>query len=253
MRRYIVSPSTINRIISHNKRMQADEHRNNLIQANQYKRKELDPQYEIKQINFDIETRIAKIEFIETKKYRTIERYVTQNYNKYPVYSDWKEKSKSINKTIKLTNEALESLNSNEDFLIKKFSKEIILQINNENLFPSWFVLYCLEDEYREKSEEIEYELIQFTKNMNLKLNKLRTETNNTFNSINTKEIDKKQWEEALKKTNKKIDLFSEQKNKFLLSVGTILFVSVLIMPSLSLTQVAIAVLPRIITPSIPA
>lgn len=46
---------------------------------------------------------------------------------------------------------ALESLNTNEDFLIKKFAEDIIVALNNEELLPSWFVRHCLYLEYNEK------------------------------------------------------------------------------------------------------
>ncbi|MGN0536985.1 MAG: GIY-YIG nuclease family protein [Acutalibacteraceae bacterium] len=107
--------------------------------------------YELVSVNFELCTRKAKIEFSQITQYRTIERYVTRDYEKFPIYSDWKFKRKTIIKSIKLTNAELESLNIHSDYLIREFSYQIILQINNKELFPSWFILDSLKKEYEEK------------------------------------------------------------------------------------------------------
>ncbi len=98
------------------------------------------PQYTLSEIEFNMLTRVAHIEFLRSQEYRTIIKYITQNYQKYPIYSNWKLKEKRIQKTIKLTNLELESLNNNKDELIRMFAEEIILNINKKELFPSWFI-----------------------------------------------------------------------------------------------------------------
>lgn len=40
--------------------------------------------------------------------------------------------------------DSLEKLNKNDDSLIRKFATKIILSINDEELFPSWFLRECL-------------------------------------------------------------------------------------------------------------
>lgn len=98
------------------------------------------PQYTLSEIEFNMLTRVAHIKFLRSQEYRTIIKYITQNYQKYPIYSNWKLKEKRIQKTIKLTNLELESLNNNKDELIRMFAEEIILNINKKELFPSWFI-----------------------------------------------------------------------------------------------------------------
>ena len=54
---------------------------------------------------------------------------------------------KSYHKSIKLTNQVLEDLNTHEDILIRHFAESIIIQLNNEELFPSWFIKLYLQKE----------------------------------------------------------------------------------------------------------
>lgn len=96
--------------------------------------------YELKAVEYNENNLSAKIVFQENQDFRTIERYVTQNYQKYPIYSSWKTKSRSISKTVFLRNRDLENLNNHTDELIKMFSSEIILEIGNEDLYPSWLL-----------------------------------------------------------------------------------------------------------------
>ena len=77
--------------------------------------KEEEPVITLQSCNFSNDTRIAKLEFLQTQKYRTIDKYITRDYVKYPVYSYWKTRTKTIKKTIKLTNQALENLENNGD------------------------------------------------------------------------------------------------------------------------------------------
>ena len=106
-RRSWVSATTIKRIIAANNRMEREEYNKRLIESNMGDAKELPLEYKLENVDFDLETRVAKIVFSETKKYRTIERYITQNYVRHPIYSEWKTKTKKIYKTFKLTNSEL--------------------------------------------------------------------------------------------------------------------------------------------------
>lgn len=115
-----------------------DYQRQSLIQANQRKSKVGDTVYSLNYVDFNATTRAAKVTFECTKQYRTVERYVTRNHQRYPVYSDWKYKTTTIKKTVRLTNENLEALNQHEDDLIRDFAAEIIVNLENEDLIPSW-------------------------------------------------------------------------------------------------------------------
>lgn len=102
------------------------------------------PEYALTTFEFNPHSRVCHLEIQETKEYRTIERYVTQNRVRYPIYGDWKSRNKTIKKTIKLTNETLEGLNSHEDQLIREFRYDIIEKLENEDLCPSWFIIDAL-------------------------------------------------------------------------------------------------------------
>lgn len=162
-RRVLISKATINKIVASQRRRQREEEKNELIQSQGGNEKEKTPTYHLEKVDFNTETRITKIEFCQTQEYRTIERYVTQNYVKYPIYSEWKVKHKKIHKTIKLTNAVLESLNVNSDELIRLFARDIIISLNREDLYPSWFLLYYLREEVKREIQEIddEFSLIE--------------------------------------------------------------------------------------------
>ena len=108
---------------------------------------QLPPTYKIVDFSFDQNTRKATISFEEFQIYKTIDRYVQRNYVRTPIYSDWKRRSKIIKKSIKLTNEVLESLYENEDRLIADYATEIIEKLDDVKLVPSWFFELLLRGE----------------------------------------------------------------------------------------------------------
>lgn len=118
-----------------------------------------EPKYSIDTMTFDEVTRYAKIDFKRMQEYRTIDGYKQIDCEKYPIYSEWKHKEKIISKSIKLTNRVLESLNQNDDELIKLFADKIVLQLNNYELFPSWFLKYYLRLELADKITVFEQKL----------------------------------------------------------------------------------------------
>lgn len=122
-------------------------------------RRELPPTYRIQSVSFNRTTKACKVTFVESKRYRTIERYVTQNYIKYPILSPWKEKTKIITKTVKLTNAALEHLNMHEDYLIRQFASDIISEIGDSDFFPSWYLKRRARKQYEANVEKRKQEL----------------------------------------------------------------------------------------------
>lgn len=154
-RRSIISMTTINRLISASNRRKREQARSNLINSQTDSRKEMPPEYSLSKVDFNCDNRMAKIEILQSQQYRTIDRYVTQNYVRYPIYSYWKTRPKVIKKSIKLTNKELENLNANADYIIQDLSKDIILALNNEELLPSWFLRDVYLEEHRQKVEEL--------------------------------------------------------------------------------------------------
>ena len=132
-RRTIIPMSTIKRLAALSNKNQRQNYNAQLL-SSQENEKQTPPTYTLIDFNFNLNTRNTRIEFLQKQSYRTIERYITQNYVKYPVYSEWKIKEKKIPKNIKLTNSVLESLNKHEDELIRLFSEKIVLLLNNEEL-----------------------------------------------------------------------------------------------------------------------
>lgn len=168
-----LSWSTIERCMAASRQRKREKERSELIRQQSGKPKELSPTYEIHSLDFNSTTRITKIEFLCSQQYRTIDRYVTQNHVRYPIYSNWKTKTKIIKKTIKLTNQELEKLNQNSDNLIRDFSEEIIFRLNSEELLPSWFSKRMLKKDYEEKINAINQEQIKFNDQTRNELNRL--------------------------------------------------------------------------------
>lgn len=153
-RRSFISTTTINRIISASRAAKKRQENNRLISANSSALKELAPTYTLDNVEFNNQSRIAKLTFEKLVQYRTVERYVQRNYERYPIYSNWKTKRTFLHKSIKLTNAALESLNTNTDNLIREYAFEIITWLKNPDLFPSWFYRKCIDDEFKQKNLE---------------------------------------------------------------------------------------------------
>lgn len=154
-RSFGISATQINRFISASNAAKRERERKQLINSQIGISKEQEPRYYIENFDFNKESRVSHIEFLETQKYRKIEKYVTQNGQRYPIYSGWLTKTKKIKKTIKLTNETLENLNYHEDDLIARFSYEIVANIGDEEYYPSWFIIETLRDE---EEEDISFE-----------------------------------------------------------------------------------------------
>lgn len=156
MGRSYFSVSNINRMVSAYSAHCKQQERDNLIASQTGITTKFAPAYELVSVEFNKETRVTRIVIEQTQCYRTIERYVTRNYEKYPIYSDVKRRTKRINKTIKLTNDALESLDCHEDALIREFAIEIVNAINDENLYPSWFIIWSLRNDCRGKVKDLQ-------------------------------------------------------------------------------------------------
>lgn len=113
---------------------------NNYLDFDYDSEKEQRAIYSLDNVDFNLTTRITRLEFTRKQKYRTIVKYVTRDYVKYPVYSEWKTRTKKIKKTIKLSNLELENLEHNDDSLIAWFAYEIVSKLPSEELLPSWYL-----------------------------------------------------------------------------------------------------------------
>ncbi len=220
-RRSFISVSSINRLASTYRANQRRQYRQNLIDNLDNESNKLPIKYKLCSVDFDETTRIANIIFESSQNYRTIVRYVTQDYVRYPVYSDWKCKKKLIKKKIKLTNDVLENLNEYNEQLVKDFAQEIIDALNNENLIPSWFKRNKISDYYnsqieylKSKKKDISHSHdVQKQENI-YKINSLNDKTKHNeeyIDKINTK----------LNRINKKIDTINNSKYQIIFSIIT--------------------------------
>ena len=191
--------------------------------------KESLPFYELIDVKFNSISRIAKLTFYKTVKYRTIEKYITRNYVRYPVYSEWKSKHSEIKKTVRLNNSDLENLVYNEDGLIKKFALEIVYKLNNPELFPSWYLREYYKNELSAIVNTINNDTATVTKNLKYQISQLENkiaELTKTKIKIEkkAKKIDKK-----YNRINKKIEAIKDSgKNLFLciISFGIYLYIN---------------------------
>ena len=183
---------------------------------------ELKPKYSFENFEFDFKTRIARLEFLHRQYYRTVDRYITRNYVRYPIYSDWKTKEKRIKKTIKLTNSELENLLDNDDELIRLFAVEIVSRINkNHALLPSWFVkLYfkAVLDEEIKRLEEDFHAYLQ-GKNEKIQAKKLLIASDKTDKEALQFELKKAEEEKSI--IQQKINWISLKKKSVFLMIIT--------------------------------
>ena len=156
--------SSLDRLFAHARASSKDRERIDLIRSQQNIEKELQPKYTLKDVSFNNETRVAKVTIDITKKYRTIEKYITRNYTRYPIYSEWKTRNKRIFKIIKLTNKDLEELNNSKDELISLLSEDIILSIGDNSLIPSWLHKKWLKQEYSEQVKILDAQIHELKK-----------------------------------------------------------------------------------------
>lgn len=175
-RRSIIPVSQVRKLISSFNAIKKIKQQNEVINSSRNSEKEMPPKYNLVSVDFNEISRVARLEFIEYTKYRKIERYITRNYVRYPIYGDWNEKSKTIKKTIKLTNEILENLDHNSDFLIDKFACEIIERLNNPDLVPSWLIKLLLNEQLNDEVNLNHKNLDEYLKNNDSKISAIDME-----------------------------------------------------------------------------
>lgn len=198
-RSFGISATQISRMISAANAAQKAREREELINSQIGIATKQKPTYSICAFDFNQDSRVSHVSFLETTKYRKIERYVTQNGVRHPIYGDWCSKTKTIKKTLKLTNEALENLNKDPDGLVRGFSYQIVSKIDNQDFYPSWFIVETLENEMKLEISECK----RFYANL---ISPLVTGNTNSQNKIKESEIIIKDHNGHIEKTNKKLN-----------------------------------------------
>lgn len=149
----------------------------------------------IEKFSFDKETRRAKIIFLRKTPYQKIERYVTRNYQKTPIYGPVQYREKRIEKTIKLTNEALEDLAYSDDELLKEFRFKIVYLLHDPNLEPSWYKTQSLAKERDRVIANKKEALNQESRNLKTRINIIDGKIKSINKDVDktTREIESKQ------------------------------------------------------------
>ena len=215
--------TALNRAFSSYRARQNAEERNRQIAMQSGKQTKAGPFYKIVDFDFNKKTRVAHIDFSETIKYRKIERYVTRNYIRYPIYSnEWSTKIKIIKKTIKLTNLELEKLDKNEDPLIKDFSLEIVFLLDDAELVPSWVEVLMLKQEKEEliKKEKSELKEAISKNELFVKQSEAKKRDINLDKSICLAVINKNK--KKLLRVEKRIANYAERKKNVFLTIITL-------------------------------
>lgn len=178
---YGFSISRVSRAISSFKAARHRSEVNETIAENASLSKNEQHEYSLTSVQLNENTRMTSLIFQENTKYRTIERYVTRDYVRYPVYSGLRTKTKTIRKTIKLTNKELENLKENDDDLIADFAAEIITDIGKENLYPSWLWNEIIENDYMIESQSNESVIAKEKEDFSNEADRLRNEIDVDF------------------------------------------------------------------------
>lgn len=220
-RLYGLSVSQISRFASAVRQNKINQAKDQLIKSQQGIQTSTTPVVRLSDLDFNEQTRIAHITFIETKQYRRIERYVTRDRVRYPIYSDWITKSKIIKKTIKLSNQVLESMENYDDTYITINRHEIILRLNNSDYYPSWFIKDMFRNEMDNDIKKLN-EANSSAKQKNLNKIDLATKNNKKLaDELLIIKHEEKWIKKRLNKATKRLARSSNKKNYLFLSIIT--------------------------------
>ena len=134
--------------------------------------------FRLQELEFVEHTRVARLNFVKIRTYRTVEKYIQRDNEKFKIYSGWKEKESKLPAiTLKLTNNVLENL-WNTDFLmenavvkknetadlISEYAFDILYKLLSDfeadQLIPSWMEKALLEKEMEQKIDVLQSEIM---------------------------------------------------------------------------------------------
>ena len=211
--------TNMKRAISSASAYQKARERKNLIDSQDNIELEKPDTYEVSHFDFSKEARVCHIDIIVVSYKRTIDRYVTQDGIKYPIYGEFKEKRKTEKRVLKLTNENLELLDKNDDPLLRRFALYIVESINDDSLKPSWYLKKELEKSKKEELSKVHDEYKPSITSLKDEINKQRrviNDNNKKIDSIKNTILEKKSKKDNF---NKKASIIN---NKVLLILAII-------------------------------
>ena len=136
--------------------------------------------FRLQGLEFVEHTRVARLSFVKIRTYRTAERYIQRDNEKFKIYSEWKEKESKIPAiTLKLTNSVLENLGDAaflvENAVVKKdeaaelvseYAYDILYKLLSdygaEHLIPSWMEKSLLKREMEQGISTIQSEVATY-------------------------------------------------------------------------------------------
>ena len=161
--------------------------------------------FRLEGLEFVEHTRVARLNFVKIKAFRTIERYIQRDNEKFKIYSDWKDKENKMPAiTLKLTNSVLENL-WNTDYLIenaivKKIESadlisgyafdilcKLLSDFETDHLIPSWMEKALLGKEMEQKVDVLQSERMRYEiaiRSADTKIHKTRQDKANLRDSL---------------------------------------------------------------------
>lgn len=226
--RSTISLKDVNRLIS-TRILRDREQKNQIYNCLSGNETELLPTFSLIKVDFNKDSRITKLEFLQAQQYKTIERYITRNYVRYPIYSGWKKRTKIIKKTIKLTNRELENLETNEDELISQFANQIVLSLNDVELLPSWYIKLAYLEEHFENFERLNSQLEEFTASCNKNIAASSQIIKNNKTILDQEKIKLAKITKKFNKTSKKFNKITASKKtaiKYIFTFGIYAYIT---------------------------
>ena len=172
----------------------------------------------ISDFDFNKETRVLKVEFKITTYYRTIVKYVQENYQRHPIYSGLKTRSKTFKKTYKLSNENLENLHEEfeqgEAYDRLPLYFQIICKLNSPELTPKFFKFRALGNQLSLANDYLNQEIYRVKDILNITTRQYK----NKFPSLEEQisKVEKKLNKLSKKKPSSKVETLISENNRIL-------------------------------------
>lgn len=115
-----------------------------------------EPTYQLLRVE-DITASSFVLVFLQDTEYKKVIRYYTENYIRYPVYSNWLHERKEIKKKCASSLKSLEALPTHRDPLLSSFAYDIIALAYPSDVghWPNWFQRERLTRIHEKKKKEI--------------------------------------------------------------------------------------------------
>jgi hypothetical protein len=119
------------------------------------------------------------LSIIQETPYRKIERYKTVNYVRYPIYSEWMNRTKMLSQRIRVSAAFLESLPNNPDGFLARNCYGIITKAFSYRCeyWPSWYQRSKAQSDHDNTQKDIESNYQQYQQDHALASKKLKQDS----------------------------------------------------------------------------